>query len=61
MPTVKEDLMALAQELPENATFADAQYRMYVLEQVRLGEQSALDEGEIPHEDLVRSLQETEV
>ena len=45
MPTPKESAQAMIRSLPDDATYEDMQYKLYVLEQIALGEQSLEQEG----------------
>lgn len=39
----------MLQELPDEASFEDIQYHLYVLEKVKRGMSRAEDEGEVSH------------
>jgi len=39
--TVKQDVEALIQRLPEDCTIEDVQYHLYILEKIRRGVESA--------------------
>jgi predicted transcriptional regulator len=39
--TVKQDIEALIQRLPEDCTIEDVQYHLYILEKIRRGVESA--------------------
>ena len=41
MSTVKQDVEALIQRLPEDCTIEDVQYHLYILEKIRRGVESA--------------------
>jgi predicted transcriptional regulator len=41
MSTVKEDIQALLERLPDNCTIEDVQYHLYILEKIRRGVQDA--------------------
>ena len=41
MSTVKQDIEALIQRLPEDCTIEDVQYHLYILEKIRRGVESA--------------------
>ena len=43
--------------LPENASFEDIQYHVYVIEKIRRGVERAEREGTIPHEEAKARLQ----
>lgn len=49
--TVKDQVKAIVEELPDDCTIEDVKYRLYVLENIRLGLEE-LDRGEgIPQEE----------
>jgi hypothetical protein len=43
-PLVKDELRRLVESLPEDATWDDVRYAMYIREQVELGRKSAREE-----------------
>lgn len=45
MSTVKEDVKALLDKLPEDCSLEDIQYHLYVIEKVRRGIERAEKEG----------------
>jgi predicted transcriptional regulator len=52
MSTVKEDIQALLERLPDNCTMEDVQYHLYMLEKIRRGVQDA-DAGQVKtHEEV---------
>lgn len=51
MGTPKDEVSALLTKLPDDASFEDIQYHLYVLEKVRRGQERARTEGAVPHED----------
>lgn len=52
MPTAKEDVQDLLENLPDEATFDDIEYQIYVLHEIREGIAEA-DRGElIDHEEV---------
>jgi predicted transcriptional regulator len=54
--TVKEELRRIVDELPDDCTFEDVQYRLYVLEKIRKGLEQ-VDRGEtVSHEEVVQRL-----
>ncbi len=56
MATVKEQLQHLVDELPDDCTFDEVEYRLYALRKIQAGLES-LDRGEgIPHEQVVQQL-----
>jgi predicted transcriptional regulator len=53
MRTAKQEALAAINVLPDEATFEEIQYRLYVLEHIRTG-LAELEAGEgIPHEEVV--------
>ena len=46
MSTIKQDLEALVQRLPEDCTIEDVQYQLYILEKIRRGVEAA-DAGHV--------------
>jgi hypothetical protein len=58
MKTAKQEAAAMIQALPDDATFEDMQYRLYVLERIREGLESLKTEGAIPHAEVKRRLAE---
>ncbi len=56
--TAKEEILALMEQLPENATIEDAIERLIILYQVQQGLEQ-LDNGEgIPHEEAKRRIRQ---
>lgn len=54
MNTVKEEVRDLAERLPEEATWDDVMYELYVRQKIAAGLQAA-DEGRVvPHEEVRR-------
>ena len=52
MSTVKEEAKQLVEQLPENVTWADVMYEVYVRQKIEAG-LKASDEGRVvPHEDV---------
>ncbi|HEY7215679.1 MAG TPA: hypothetical protein VIC28_13695 [Thermoanaerobaculia bacterium] len=59
MNTVKEEVRDLAERLPEDATWDDAMYELYVRQKIAAGLRAA-DEGRVvPHEEVKRRLLST--
>ncbi len=54
--SLKHDVIAGLETLPERATMLDIQYRLYVIEKVRKGEESLKKHGGIPHEQVKKKL-----
>jgi predicted transcriptional regulator len=53
---VKEQVRAMLDQLPDDCTVEDVQYRLYVLDRIRRGLESIdRDEG-IPHEEVKRRM-----
>ncbi len=50
MSTPKSDASSMLEGLPEDSSFEDIQYHLFVLEKVRRGIERAGSEGSIPHE-----------
>ena len=50
MQTAKQKIEAMARALPEDATYEDAQYRLYVLEKIHRGLESLHANGGAPHD-----------
>ncbi len=51
MSTLKDDIAEMIHQLPENTTFEDIQYHLYVLEKIRKGQESIKDGNGISHEE----------
>lgn len=52
MPGIKEDLINIASNLPENASYSDAMYELYVRMKISKGK-AAVEEGRlVPHEEV---------
>ena len=47
MSTVKEEVQSLLKKLPDDCTYEDIQYHLYVIEKVRRGIQRAETEGTV--------------
>ena len=57
MSTAKEEVEALLERLPDDATFEDIQYHIYVLEKIRRGIED-IDAGRVvPHDEVVREFE----
>jgi hypothetical protein len=52
MNTVKQTLQTLIDELPDDCTLEDVQYRLYVTAKINLGINRALEEGTITQDDM---------
>ncbi len=51
MTSPKAEAKALIEGLPDDASFEDIQYHLYVLEKVKRGLESAETEGAVSHEE----------
>ena len=51
MGSVKEEVEALLRRLPDDCTIKDIQYHLYVLEQIRLGAESAESQPTVAQEE----------
>ena len=51
MSTVKQEVESLLNRLPEDCSFEDIQYHLYVIKKVRAGLESADAKGGIPQEE----------
>lgn len=51
MGNPKDEVTALLEKLPDDASFEDIQYQLYVLEKVKRGLERARSEGALPHEE----------
>lgn len=56
MQTAKQTLEAMIRTLPEDATYADVQYRLYTLEKIAAGLESIETHGTIPHDEARRRM-----
>jgi hypothetical protein len=54
MSTVKQEVSEFLKRLPDDCTFEDVQYHLYVLEKVRRSEERAEKEGALPQRELER-------
>lgn len=52
MNTPKTKASSMLEALPEDSSFEDIQYHLFVLEKVRRGIERAGSEGSIPHEEV---------
>lgn len=50
MQTAKQDAEAMIRALPDDATFEDMQYKLYVLEKIHEGQKSIQEHGGVSHE-----------
>ena len=56
MNTTKDEIQSLLQKLPDDCTFEDVQYHLYVIEKIRKGIERAESEGAISQEEVERRL-----
>ena len=56
MSTPKAEATSMLKSLPEDSSFEDIQYHLYVLEKVRRGIERADKEGAITHDDAKKRL-----
>ena len=56
MPTVKESVLQLAAFLPDNCTWDDVRYQIYVRMKVEEGMAASKRGDVVPHEDVVASV-----
>ncbi len=51
MQTAKQEVETMLQQLPEDSTFEDIHYHLYVLEKIKRGEERAETEGTLTQEE----------
>jgi len=51
MGSAKDEVSSMLNKLPDDASYEDIQYHLYVLEKVKRGLKRAETEGAIPHQD----------
>jgi predicted transcriptional regulator len=56
MQTAKQEVEIMLQHLPEESTFEDIQYHLYVLEKIRRGTQRADTEGTLTQQEVEAKL-----
>jgi hypothetical protein len=56
MVTVKQQAEALLRQLPDDCSFEDIQYELYVLEKIRNAEESIARDGGVSHEEAKQRL-----
>lgn len=56
MGTPKSEVASMLKGLPEDASFEDIQYHLYVLEKVNRGFERAKNEGAAPHREAKKRL-----
>ena len=57
MGTPKQEVEALLQRLPDDCTFEDIQYHLYVLEKIRRGLEDIEAGRVVPHDEVVREFE----
>ena len=56
MNTPKSEVTSMLKSLPEDSSFEDIQYHLYVLEKINRGLERAEKEGGIPHKEAKKRL-----
>ena len=56
MRTAKQDVEAMVRALPDDASYEDIQYRLYVLDKIRASKESIEREGGLTHEEVVERM-----
>ena len=56
MNTAKDEIQSLLQKLPDDCTFEDVQYHLYVVEKIRRGIERAESEGAVSQDEAERRL-----
>lgn len=56
MQTAKQEVETMLQHLPEDSTFEDIQYHLYVLEKIRRGTSRAETEGTLTQQEVEEKL-----
>ena len=56
MQTAKQEVQGMLQGLPDNSSFEDIQYHLYVLEKVRKGMERIDSEGGVSQQDAEKRL-----
>jgi hypothetical protein len=54
MKTAKEEVRSLLDKLPDNCTFEDIQYHLYVVEKIQRGIERAEEEGALSQDEVER-------
>jgi len=57
MSTVKEEVQALLDKLPDDCSLEDIQYHLYVVEKIHIGIERAEREGALGQEEVERKLE----
>jgi hypothetical protein len=58
MEDVKTQVRTLLDQLPDDCTIDDLQYHLYVLEKIRIGEESLEKDAGIPHDEVKTRVRE---
>ena len=56
MSVVKEEVQKILQNLPDDCTYEDIQYHLYVVEKIKKGEKRAEDGEVLSHQDTKQRL-----
>ena len=56
MNPAKDEIQSLLQKLPDDCTFEDVQYHLYVIEKIRKGIERAESDGAVSQEEVERRL-----
>ena len=56
MQTVKDEVKSLLQKLPDDCTFEDIQYHLFVIEKIQRGIERAKKEGTLSQEEIERHM-----
>lgn len=54
--TLKQELADMVQNLPDDCTIEDVQYRLYVINKIRRGEERLIHEGRVSQEEAEKRL-----
>ena len=57
-PNIKEQVKQLLEALPDDCTFEDIQYHLYVLDRIAQGEKDISEGRVIPHQEVKRRMAE---
>lgn len=57
MPTLKEEAIRSLNDLPDNADMETMMYRLYVLSEIKKGQEDIINGNTISHEDLKKESQ----
>ena len=57
-PNIKEQVKQLLEALPDDCTFEDIQYHLYVLDRIVQGEKDISEGRVIPHQEVKRRMAE---